>query len=419
MTDMPRWWRRAALGGAAVVPIAAAAAAPTAGPLRTLPAAVAASGLLGVLAGWPGSSRHRLAVVAAAAGAVSLAVSVGTGVRLIGDRRAEELSADGWTLIEVAALSVLVFLVARAAPGPRWWLAAGAGGVAVPAHLLRFGLGGPSVVSLVGFTSWAVGAALVAGGGYYLRSLETRRARSVLDARRAQRLELAGDLHDFVAHDVSEMLALAQAAQLIIDDDPTRARDALGRIERAALQALASMDRTVQVLHDPDGCGPPADNNRAGPAEPAPVLADLRGLAERFAAAGPVAVHLALDPRIESPQLGGAVSREVASTAYRVVVEALTNVRRHARLARRVTVGVRVSGDPTAVTVTITDDAAAATSHRVAATRGGTHRGGVGLPALAARVEALGGTLRAGPQAAGGWQVTAVLPLRPALAPRR
>jgi signal transduction histidine kinase len=153
------------------------------------------------------------------------------------------------------------------------------------------------------------------------------------------------------------------------------------------------------------------------------VPADLRELAERFAAAGPVAVHLSVDPRIETPPPGGAppggaVPREVASTAYRVVREALTNVRRHAHPASQVAVSVRLTDDPPAVTVTVTDDATAR-PHRTAAGHGVTRRGGLGLPGLAARVEALGGTLRAGPQPAGGWQVTAVLPLRHAPAARR
>jgi signal transduction histidine kinase len=417
MTDLARWCRLGALGAAAAVPVAAAAAVPMSGPLRPLPAIVA---LLGVLAAWPAWGRRRLPAVAAAAGAVSLAVSVGTGVRLIGDRPGEELAADTWTLVEVVALSALVFLLARAAAGPRWWLAAGVAAAAVPAHLLRFGLGGPNLVSLVGFTSWAVAAGLVAAAGYYLRSLETSRARSVADARRDQRLQLAGDLHDFVAHDVSAMLALAQAGQLVVDHDPARTRDVLGRIERAALQALASMDRTVQVLHDADGPERPAGTGRpADPVDRPP--ADLRGLAERFAAAGPVPVHLCIDPRIDTPRPGGAVSREVASTAYRVVMEALTNVRRHARLASQVTVSVRLSDDISAgaVTVTVTDDATAARPHRVGPAHGGTRRGGLGLPGLTARVEALGGTLRAGPRPAGGWQLTAVLPLRHPPAARR
>src|SRR5207247_7387776 len=99
--------------------------------------------------------------------------------------------------------------------------------------------------------------------------------------------------------------------------DPRRAIEALERIETAGLQALAAMDRAVHMLHGPD----PA-------ATPLPGLAELPDLLARFAAAGPVRADLELDPTLVR-----VVSRELGTTVYRVVTEALANVRRPAPTA--------------------------------------------------------------------------------------
>ncbi|MFE1207772.1 histidine kinase [Streptomyces albidoflavus] len=72
------------------------------------------------------------------------------------------------------------------------------------------------------------------------------------EARSAQRLQLSRDLHDFVAHDVSGIVVQAQAARFVATTDPSQAVLALERIEKAGLNALASMDQTVQMLHGPE-----------------------------------------------------------------------------------------------------------------------------------------------------------------------
>jgi signal transduction histidine kinase len=98
---------------------------------------------------------------------------------------------------------------------------------------------------------------------------------------------------------------------------------------------------------------------------------------------------------------------EVSSTIYRVVQESLTNIARHAPTARSVTVDI--AQDHQAVTVEVTDDAPAAPTR--------PRRGGYGLVGMRERVEAIGGTLRAGPRGDAGWSVWATLPLAPS-APR-
>jgi len=117
-------------------------------------------------------------------------------------------------------------------------------------------------------------------------------------------------------------------------------------------------------------------------------------LGERFAAAGPAQVHVALDR-----EAARAVSAQVAATGYRIVVEALTNVRRHAPDATDVHVVVRAQGRDLAVSVTDYGSGEAAAQRRSG-----------GLAGLEERVAALGGTLEAGPAEPAGWQVRAVLP---------
>jgi signal transduction histidine kinase len=310
---------------------------------------------------WP------LAVVAAVA---SLAATVAFRVWAV-------FPLQPWGVLEVPVLAVLVFATVRWAPA-RLALVAGAlltlaaGGVVLRSNAPFTPL---EVVYAVGF--WALpplGAAVVAG---YLRHQRTARTRDVDLARREQRLELAGDLHDYVAHDVSEMIAQAQAAALVADGD---VRTALERIEVAGQRAMTSMDRMVHMLH--------ADG-------PAPGLSELPELTERFAEASGVRVSLDLDPA-----LAARIPRELTSTVHRVVVEALTNIRRHAPDTRQVAVAVTPVGE--SVRVSVVNDVS-----RPAADAG---RGGLGLPGLAGRVGALSGTLRAGPLG-DGWEVVATLPM--------
>ncbi|MEV6978880.1 histidine kinase [Kitasatospora sp. NPDC093806] len=360
-------------------------------------AAAAAPGaaLLGLAArrryGWPVA----VAVVAGAAGAVSLTVTAGAwAVGRWGE--ADRLPA----LVSLAELGVLLLTVALAVRLGRGWngpVAASAAGAAVLLWPSRFEgfteSGGP--LTLVGFGAVLLGPAALAGR--YLRGLDDARRRSVAAARGAQRLELAHDLHDFVAHDVSGMVALAQAGTVLAASDPVRAAELFERIERAGQQALGSLDRTVHLLRtaEPDRAADPAADHAAERA-PQPGLADLAALAERFAESGGASV------RLEAPGEGAEVPREVAATAYRIVVEALTNVRRHAPGARAVTVRVRRAGGR--LEVTVTDDGAGG------APATGARRGGSGLAGLAARAEALGGTLTAG-RGDGGWRLAATFPL--------
>ena len=313
-----------------------------------------------------------LTVLAGAVSLVATALAPRTG----------ELPRDALVLaaIETGALLLLVVLAARRSARIVSVLPAA---LAVGAVVLRVEAPTSATV-LVGCATWLAAALGAAGAGAHLRSLDAARRRAVEESRAHQRALMAHELHDFVAHDVSEVLALAQAGQLLAGDSD-RLPEVLREIERSARRALGSMDRTLDVLDD------------AG--EPAPALAEVPGLVERFAASSPAAVHLDVDADLDVAD-PDAVPRETGAAAYRVVVEALTNVRRHAPTATRV--DVRVARRGPELTVEVSDDGTGPGRAR-------GRRGGRGLAALAERAALLGGSLRAGPGAT-GWCTTAVLP---------
>jgi len=242
--------------------------------------------------------------------------------------------------------------------------------------------------AVTGASVWS--AALAAG--LYLRYLDFLHGQTLDTVRRQERLELARELHDAVAHHITGIVVQAQAARFAGKDHPEIMLAALGSIETAGADTLAATRQLVGLLRDPD--------DTAGVCcEPEPISR----LVQRFAEVGP-----AVDLRLPAGQAASGWPPadwppEVASTVYRVVQEALTNVARHAGGARRVT--VTVTHDPRQVSVEVTDDGPAAVSRRP---RSG---GGYGLVGMRERVEALGGTVGAGPLPGAGWAVRASLPV--------
>ncbi|TYK53548.1 hypothetical protein FXF68_00780 [Actinomadura decatromicini] len=244
-----------------------------------------------------------------------------------------------------------------------------------------------------------VTVAVALGIGLYLRAVDARRSRALAAARRDERLELARDLHDFVAHHVTGIVVQAQAARFTAGSgaahSPEQLDAMLGGIEKAGTEALTSMRRMVGLLRDAQHVDAPDGEARGdGGAATRPVgdLARLRELVDGFTHP-PAALTLA-------PDLG-TLPPEVATSAHRVVQEALTNVRKHA--ADAATVQVTLARVGHGVEVAVRDDG-----------RGRGRRlpsGGFGLTGLAERVGALGGWLRAGPRPDGGWEVVAVLPV--------
>ncbi len=307
-----------------------------------------------------------------------------------------------WLPLEWVALLVLLYRVVRWESASRVGWVGGLVGSATVCLLLRVTLPMPGQgwrESAFGVFLGFFPAACVTGVGLYLRSLDGRRARAVTEALRDQRLEVARDLHDFVAHEVTGMVLETQAAQLD-EGAPAETRELFARIEGAGLRALDSMDQTVRALRQVEGKGRVGRVERVERVETPPTrvygLADLGELVERFSAMTRAETRWVTDDG-----LVGVLSREAGDSAYRVVLEALTNVRRHAPRAARVVVEVRRTADGS-VEVTVADDGGGVP--------GGTRDGGgTGLAELAERVDALGGVLQAGPRG-GGWRVGCVLP---------
>jgi len=219
------------------------------------------------------------------------------------------------------------------------------------------------------------------------RAQEAFRVRREEAERRAgeERLQIAQELHDVLAHNISLISVQAGVGLHLIDEHPDQARAALAAIKEASKEALGELRSVLDVLRR---------EGDAAPLVPAPRLAaDLDGLVARAASAG-VAVRVEVTGS-ERPLPPG-----VDRAAFRIAQEALTNVARHAGGARA-TVLIEYGVD--AVTLQVDDDGpGGATS---------SDGSGRGLTGMRERAVALGGRLDAGPRPGGGFRVRAWLPL--------
>jgi signal transduction histidine kinase len=296
--------------------------------------------------------------------------------------------SDGfWGLAESAALLGVLFVVARR--GRPGWAVAGLVSVGAAVSLLPLRGGtGPEFV-IFGLIQALAGAAAI-GLGIYLRTIESSRQRAVDAVRAEQRAEFARDLHDFIAHHVTGIVVQAQGARFVAEQDPKRVLLALEQIEQAGAETMASMRRMVGVLRDPQ-------SKPGAPLAPVAGVPELGILIEQFTAAGGTLA------RLHSDGDASGLPVEVSTSAYRVVMEALTNIRQHATSARVADVWVRRT--PDWLLVRVADDGQ---SPKTAVPR---ERPGYGLVGLTERVRAVGGRITAGPGIEGGWVVDAAFPL--------
>ncbi|GIF77852.1 sensor histidine kinase [Asanoa siamensis] len=297
-----------------------------------------------------------------------------------------------WPLLGTAALAGHVVVVCRRS-SPRTAVTA-ASVTVVAGSLLALPITGPAVASwragLAACVFWALAGVAGVGFGLYLRQLDATRVRTVRQARKEQRVRLATDLHDFVAHDVSAMVVQVQAARILLPVGQDQVDEVLERVEADGVRSLAALDRTMRLLRDAEDGG--LDEPRAG---------QLPELVERFARswAGPVCLDA-------EPGLVSELAAPVGIVVYRVVLEALTNVRRHA--PRGAVVEVHLGRDQDEVVVSVRNERGVDPSPA----RGSQpdRRGGTGLAGLTRRVESLGGRLVSGPLGSTGWRVRAELP---------
>lgn len=239
----------------------------------------------------------------------------------------------------------------------------------VPGYTLALLLGGTAAVA-VGTAIRARAASLAAARN---EAAETSKRRA-----EQERLAIAREVHDVVAHSLAMINVQAGVGSHIADQDPDQAKRALLAIKEASHTALEDLRHTVAVL-------------RGSPSR-APV-AGLDRLPELVSATSSAGLAVTVDGD------RGTVPAPVDATAYRILQESLTNVVRHAVGATRVTVRMDNTGD--ALNLTVTDDGMPVP--------GGA--GGSGIRGMTERARALGGSVTAGPVASGGFEVRAQLPL--------
>ncbi len=273
--------------------------------------------------------------------------------------------------------------------------------IVFPYALFRWGSGRDAVIGLLimsvphvtNMVFFPAGAALTAAGfafllfpsalGAAVRFRERSQERAIAEAKLFEREQLARELHDTVAHHVSAIAIQAEAGWALAASDPEASAQALKTIKTEASRTLAEMRSIVGVL-------------RRGGDEPSPQkrLGDLE--------------YLATDgrhPPIDL-EIGGDlddVALSIQTAVFRIVQEAATNARRHARRATGIT--IRVEGDDQDVVVTVADDGDASYP-------GPKSAAGYGLVGMSERASLHGGSLVAGPNRGRGWTVKAVLPKR-------
>lgn len=221
------------------------------------------------------------------------------------------------------------------------------------------------------------------------RQREERARRAVAD----ERTRIARELHDVAAHHVSSIVVQAGAAERVLDRDPETAREALAFIRTQGKETLASMRHLVGVLRvegEADAAG----------TEPQPTLARAHQLVDDARADGvEVQLHLDGEPR--------ALPATVDLAAYRVLQEAISNVRRHAPGAPT---RARLAYADAHLEVEVSNDAPPQAGTAESTGDGGEADSGHGLVGMRERVALAGGTLDAGARRDGGWRVRALLP---------
>ncbi|MFF7457640.1 sensor histidine kinase [Kitasatospora sp. NPDC008115] len=325
----------------------------------------------------------------------------------------------------LSSIAYLVFAYTGAAFGGRWTSRAALAGGLLAGPLVFWRLDPEKATRMpdgdISYVEYSIPEALFFGGMMttpfilcwawgrltrvrraYLVELEDRAARLERErdaqakvAVAAERARIARELHDVVAHNVSVMIVQADGAAYVLDNSPQQAKEALGTIASTGRQALVEMRRLLGVLRTADTKGEEY--------VPQPGVEELPELLDQVRTAG-LQVDFATsgDPR-ELP-------RGVELTVYRIVQEALTNVRKHG--GPDVHARVAVDFGERELAVLVEDDGRGSTDEELAA--GGTDGQGHGLIGMRERVGMVSGSLDVGPRPGGGFRIRAVLPLKAA-----
>jgi signal transduction histidine kinase len=321
-----------------------------------------------------------------------LVFAIMTGLALVQFFATRELTDD-------LALLVAFYTIAAYQPGRRILLAAAI--LEAGAVLVAAGVKHPLPV-------WALLSGLVAGAaflGYYARTrraylaalvdraerLERERDQQAQLAAAAERVRIAREVHDIVAHNIAVMIALADGAAYTAEASPGQAASVMGQVSATGRSALGEMRRLLGVLREPATPGH----------APQPSLDDVEDLVATVRAAG-----LPTRLTVTGPPFPLPPSAQLA--LYRTIQEALTNTLKHAPGA---TAHVRLAYRPGEVELEVTDDGGPGTVPAGSEPAAGPHGGGHGLAGMRERAAIFGGQVAAGPRPSGGWQVRTVLPL--------
>jgi signal transduction histidine kinase len=205
----------------------------------------------------------------------------------------------------------------------------------------------------------------------------------------AERARIAREMHDVVAHHLTVMTTLAEAAVAASASSPEKATDVMRRVATTGRRALADTRRLLGVLRESNG------QDSAGALQPVPDLGQLDALIEQVRSAG-------LDTTLELHGQAPDAPAGVQLAVYRLVQEALTNTLKHGGAGARAC--VRLSFAPGELRVDVDDDGAGRAPPAAAGAGGG-------LVGMRERIRAYGGDVQAGPRQPAGWAVSARLPL--------
>lgn len=279
--------------------------------------------------------------------------------------------------------SAALICVAMAGAVPNWL---GAHGLGYRGFDYSLGVPLALVYLLATCLAWLVGRYLHQHRAY----TESLRSQRAAQAATAERLQIARELHDMVAHSIGIIAIQAGVGSRVMDTQPEEARNALRAIEATSRETLAGLRRTLGALRQPVA----GQTAGASPREPAPGLGDVGRLAEATGQAGVrVAVRWTGERRALAP--------EVDLAAFRIIQEGLTNVVRHAGV---MSCQVLVDCREEELVIEITDRGSGGGNV-------GMSGAGYGLIGMRERVALLHGEFAAGPRDGGGYRVAARLPL--------
>ena len=298
---------------------------------------------------------------------IAAACAAGLEVCYIAATRTRRVSVTG---VAMAGTGLLILLLGVPSPGMH------RDGIVAPAAA-PVTIAVPLVMVMV--IAWLIGNSI--------RQAQAKAALVRAQAALAERLRIARELHDIVAHSIGIIAIQAGSGGRVFDARPDEARDALAAIEATSRETLSGLRRMVKGLRNAD----PEEGPGQAPLDPAPGLAGIERLAAMTLDAGvkvDVDWHGSREP----------LPADIDASAFRIIQEAVTIVVRHAGTGR---CQVSISQQDGQLSIEVTDSG-----------RGGSGTGtGYGITGMRERATLLGGDFSAGPRPGGGFRVTARLPL--------